>query len=653
VIFELVADYMAATEAIPKDHSVRGRLLLIEEAIARHLHFIDRHPTTLFQSLWNQCWWHDCPAADQHFNDARGRKGRMVFLNGKLSFEAAEKGNRPLKLPWTTKGPKLHELFESWRGEKEAAIPGGFWLRAIRPHPMPLGRGLNRVLVGHDSRVNCVAWSSGGRFLASASHDRTVRVWGRTTDSRVRVLEHAAEVCCVAFSPSGRSLVSSSFDKTIRTWDLRSGELLTQMPTEDVIDFLFYSAEGQSIIGVSRDAIDVWKSASGNRMEARKLDSATCVAMTQDGNHMAIGLCDGGIEVLDVRSWSLALALEGNVMCDCLAYTLCGSRVVGVSRDKTIRIWDAQSGQIVNVQHPAVTEAEEALVTCIAISADGSLLALGFSNNDLQIRHLSSGMRLWSRDHSLPVTSIAFSADGDHIMCASGNNISVWDTPSLPEIGTLGRQQIEEGVERHKMAVAIKNLVSDTYSRIQNAQDMAQLADHGGNAIGFISFSHDGTHLATSSRLAHGAGVALKVWDSRTGALVAKLDKLIPAFERGQVVPNTVSRLEFSSDNAQVVCHLEGSLEQGSERHNEAASFTWNYQSLEGQAIVSVRVAERFEEAESVRHLCLGSETVFMNMEDAPIAWWPTALRHIVRHARSSTLGAVDGSYLSIVSLEG
>ena len=42
-------------------------LALLDEAIRRDVHFLDRHPTALFQCMWNTCWWYDCPEAAGHY----------------------------------------------------------------------------------------------------------------------------------------------------------------------------------------------------------------------------------------------------------------------------------------------------------------------------------------------------------------------------------------------------------------------------------------------------------------------------------------------------------------------------------------------------------------------------------------------------------
>ena len=76
------------------------------------------------------------------------------------------------------------------------------------------------VLKGHDHVAYHVAWAPVGDRIASASYDKTVRVWDAETGTELHVLKHDAPVLGVAFGPNGRTLVSASYDRTVRVWEL-------------------------------------------------------------------------------------------------------------------------------------------------------------------------------------------------------------------------------------------------------------------------------------------------------------------------------------------------------------------------------------------------------------------------------------------------
>jgi hypothetical protein len=76
------------------------------------------------------------------------------------------------------------------------------------------------TLIGHSADVVSIAFSPDGRRIATASYDRTAKLWDTATGREVFTLRgHAGAVVSLAFSPNGHRIVSTSFDGTARLWD--------------------------------------------------------------------------------------------------------------------------------------------------------------------------------------------------------------------------------------------------------------------------------------------------------------------------------------------------------------------------------------------------------------------------------------------------
>ncbi|HZN37005.1 MAG TPA: c-type cytochrome domain-containing protein [Pirellulaceae bacterium] len=175
-----------------------------------------------------------------------------------------------------------------------------------------------RTLEGHNGAVFELAFRPDGKVLASASGDRTVKLWNVATGERLDTLkESQKELYTLAFSPDGSRLAGGGVDNRIRVWQITEGAkegsnplLFSTFAHETPVLRLVWSADGRTIATCGEDRlVKLWNAEAMTIRQTlpKQSDWASGLAITKNGDSLAVGRIDGSLEV-----YPLAAAAAGD-----------------------------------------------------------------------------------------------------------------------------------------------------------------------------------------------------------------------------------------------------------------------------------------------------------------------------------------------------
>jgi WD40 repeat protein len=431
-------------------------------------------------------------------------------------------------------------------------------------------------LRGHGHLVLALAYSPDGKRVATASTDKTVKLWNAETGTLQATLKgHAAGVNAVSWNPDGRRLASGSSDGTIKLWDATTlKEIASFKGHEDVhknhgdvqytiewwrgVSTLSWDQAGRRLASASNDGtVKLWDEDLAKPLiipsGQHNLRPGKPAAWSPDGARVACGYSDTQVHIHDATTGKRLHVLESLSYVRVVAFSPDGRRLAGGGENGVLRLWDAHTGKrlldLLGHENP---------VTGLSFSPDSRrLLSCG----------LDGTVKLWNTEHDPPgraipdgdgqIAALSFTPDGTRFRAANPHfntpaggpfHFRTWDSATGKlldrfEVGVTSQPAWPRGdfaFSPDARLLLAPPRDDDKIAAIWDAQSGKQIVAFRGhsNIVTAAAFSPKGDLVASAARKGKEPAWEIKLWDAKSGAEIRTFTS----------VPYGIQALAFSLD---------------------------------------------------------------------------------------------------------
>jgi len=379
----------------------------------------------------------------------------------------------------------------------------------------------------HDKSVLDVAVSPDGNSVASASADKTVKLWSKE-GKLLKTFKHADIVTSVSFSPDGKTIATGSADRTIRIWQVDNDK----------------SAIPYGIAPLHATL-------------SSHTDSVTSVSFSPDGKTLASASHDNTIKIWNLTDKKLLQTLTGHkdwVLG--VSFSPDGKTIASASADKTVKLWNRQ-GKTQKFQiNPKTLTKHSDIVYSVKFSPNSQELVSASADTTAKIWNRNGEEIRTLKGHNDEVVSANFSRDGEKIVTGSADDtVKVWSR-SGTLLNTFRGHQDDVRAVNFSPDGTIASASKDKMVKIwnPNSTPLNKILSGHGDWVYKVSFSADGKIIASAS-----ADKTVRLWRP-DGSLFKTLVGHKDSVTWVDISPDNKTVASASNDQTVKVWSLDGKL---------------------------------------------------------------------------------------------
>ncbi|MGL5058994.1 MAG: AAA-like domain-containing protein [Microcoleus sp.] len=420
-----------------------------------------------------------------------------------------------------------------------------------------------RQFVGHNSSVTSVSFSPTGDALATASHDRTAKLWDLQGKCLVTFTGHNDSVRSVSFSPRGEIIATASGDGTAKLWDLQGKCLKTFTGHNRSVNSVCFSPKGDAIATASDDSTAKLWDLQGKCLKTftGHNSSVNSVCFSPKGDAIATASYDDNTAKL----WDLqakCLKTFHDLWVHSVSFSLTGDAIATASSDGSAKLWDLQGKCLKKFTGNNYS------VNRVSFSPTRDVNAIASFDKIAKLYDLQSNCLITFMGHNGAVTSVSFRPNGDAIATASDDKTAkLWDLQGNCLVTFTGHNHLVRSVCFSPRGDAIATASDDKTAKLWDLQGNCFVTFTGHNyRVRSVSFSPNGDAIVTAS-----SDRTAKLWDLQGNCLVTFTghNKLITSVSFS---PNGDAIATASDDKTAKLWDLQGNCLVTFTGHNKSVN---------------------------------------------------------------------------------